>query len=106
MKLLKLKSQQAFSEVFAKGAKRVHTCFVLYRLDVAGADSVHIGVIASKKQFKRAVDRNFAKRRLRALARDYCLQSGLASGVHIIMVARSRILHADFHSLQRDLKKQ
>lgn len=63
----KLKSRKKIDELFLQGKRFVQLPVrVTYRFSAAGEESiVQIGVTASKKNFKNAVDRNRIKRLLR-----------------------------------------
>ena len=68
----------------------------------AGPSASRLGVVASKRTFPRAVDRNRARRRLREAFR---LNRGrLAGPSDFVLLARRRILGATFPELERDLR--
>jgi ribonuclease P protein component len=63
-----------------------------------------VGFTASRKFSKRAVDRNRAKRRLRALAQSD-LPHQAAPGQAYVFIARRAILERPFAELRRDLRR-
>ena len=67
-----------------------------------GPSASRLGVVASKRTFPRAVDRNRARRRLREAFR---LNRGrLAGPSDFVLLARRRILGATSPELERDLR--
>ena len=81
--------------------------FVVRARPTKWPNNAQYGVRATKKTLKRAHDRNFAKRRLRALIREY---QGMLAGTHdYIFIARAAIIDVEFARLrelmQRALKK-
>ena len=66
----KLKSRKQIDSLFATGkAISVFPIRAVYRFEVSGEAGLRIGVSASKKYFKKAVDRNRIKRLLREVYR-------------------------------------
>ena len=63
----RLKSEKAISELFETGSSlSVHPIRLIYSLKSSpGSSPVQIGFTVPKKNFKRAVDRNLLKRRMR-----------------------------------------
>ena len=101
MQLVKLKSKKIFQEVFSKGEKIVKPSFVIYRLSNHSHSQVRYGVIASKKQLPTAVERNYARRLLRAILK--VLQ--VKEGYDLILIARKQVTEAGFSNLCEQLKK-
>ncbi len=62
-----------------------------------------VGVVASKRTFRRAVDRGRAKRRLREAFR--LGRRELPAGLDVVLVARHRILSGSFEDIQTELRK-
>lgn len=62
-----------------------------------------VGVVASKRSFHDAVDRNRARRRMREVFR--LSREGLRPGVELVLVARPRIRSMDFPALSEDFRK-
>ncbi|MGE0108590.1 MAG: ribonuclease P protein component [Bdellovibrionales bacterium] len=66
-------------------------------------ESCGYGLTASKKMVGCAVNRNRAKRRLRALMRDMLPRFSLA-GHNLVIIAKEDILSCDYEQLRRDLR--
>ena len=62
-----------------------------------------VGVVVSKRTFRRAVDRNRAKRLLREAFR--LTRPKLKEGVSVILVARANIAEKSCQDVMRDLRK-
>ncbi|MCE2993075.1 MAG: ribonuclease P protein component [Candidatus Jidaibacter sp.] len=102
VKVNTVKNAKVFSNVLKKGCKVVCPFFVLYYLEkIEISSGSSLGVIASKKIFKKATSRNKAKRLLREVART----SLTRENVDIVMVARNKILHSDFAQMQDEFSK-
>lgn len=67
----------------------------------AGPSASRLGVVASKRTFPHAVDRNRARRRLREAFR--LNRSRMDGPADVVLLARRRILRASFPELERDL---
>ena len=90
-----MKQTADFQRIY-KSAKRWHkNSFVLFYL---GAKDSLVGYTASKK-VGNAVERNFSKRRLRALFRE---NLNLLKSGKFILVAKRKILEENFAILKKD----
>ena len=85
-KIKSIKQNSRFQRLYKKGESFVCPCFVCY-LRKNTRDEVFLGLTVSKKIGK-AVERNRAKRVLRAAARD-AVKCGL-SGCEMLLVARGK----------------
>ena len=90
-----------FRRVYGEGRRiegRFMTVFIL-----PGAAGFHrLGVTASKKAIGGAVERNRAKRRLRALANERLPQGGRA-GTDYVLIGRQATIKRPFDLLRQDL---
>ncbi len=103
----RLKKRADFVRLTHKGAYRVKPAFSMQYLP-NNAAMVRVGFTASKKLSKRAVDRNRAKRRLRAAA-DYWLrlhpEVQVPQGLDICFIARPAIFTTPWADLLQDIQK-
>ena len=90
----------AFREAFDQSEGRRARTFVLWVRRAPDA-SRRLGVVASKRTFRHAVDRNRARRLLRESFRLH--RHLLADGVDLVLVARHRILEGGRTEVDRDL---
>ncbi len=97
-------SQKDFNEIFTGKNKRFHGQYItlVYRKYIGDERRVRLGVVSPKRVFKRAVDRNRAKRLLRESFR--MLQHNLEAGDYIL-ISRSYILRAKSQDVLADFKK-
>ncbi len=111
-----VKSSAHIDRILKKGVKVYGNAFVLFYLP-APIDGIEFAAIAGKRVFKRAVDRNFAKRRIRELMgatyRDLngsLRKLGSASkapedlGVQIILMAKKPIQTSKYCDLLAEVK--
>jgi len=98
----KLRLSREFSEAFDGGVSHVGRYMVMWLRQAEDA-SLRLGVIASKRTFRRSVDRTRAKRLIRESYRLNRYQ--LHGAVDVVIVARKRVLEASFKDIQRDLLK-
>ncbi len=86
----RLKSEKSISELFESGySLTIHPIRLIYRLkNPTTSVPVKIGFVVPKKNFKRAVDRNLLKRRMREAYRlnKSILQSETSTGFEIMLV--------------------
>lgn len=85
----RLRKTDDFARVFDGSDRFVGRYFVMLSRP-GGSASTRMGVVASKRTFRRAVDRARAKRLLRESFR--LLRPGLHTGFDIILIARHAIL--------------
>ncbi|MEB3702064.1 Ribonuclease P protein component [Candidatus Bealeia paramacronuclearis] len=97
-----LKQRRDFLKVSASSFKYIAPGFILQALPHRGSPS-RFGLTASKK-VGGAVDRNFAKRRIRVLVQRY-LRSQPLSETYYVIVARPAILKLKFADLEADFQK-
>ena len=105
-----LKKRSAFLAVAAHRKRWVTTAFVVQAApQVSGGEgepacAIGLGLTTSKKMVgKKAVDRNRARRRLRALAHEILPLSAQA-GYDYVLLAREEALTLDYERLKRDLR--
>jgi len=66
-------------------------------------DSGQYGIRATKKTLRRAHDRNFAKRRIRALVREF--DASMSATHDYIFIIREPITTGDFADIRRAMEK-
>ena len=96
----RVQASRQFAEAFEQSRGSAGRFMVIWprRGDDAAA---RIGAVASKRTFRRAVDRNRARRLLREAFRLH--RDRLSGAFDYVIVARRRILEADPAGLERDL---
>lgn len=103
MQYERLKKRRDFLNVSKKGEQVVTPYFILQRMQrqdtVSETACVRIGITASKK-IGNAVERNRAKRRLRALAQHIETKGSY----DYVFIARKAVLTGPYESLVRELK--
>ncbi len=99
-KALRLLKSAEFRQAFDGGPQWPSRTLVLWVRREADARG-RVGVVASKRTFRRAVDRNRARRLLREAFRRH--RHGLRSDVDLVLLARRRILEARAADVERDL---
>lgn len=97
-----LKQRRDFLKVSASSFKYVTPAFILQARAFSRNTSKY-GLTASKK-VGGAVERNFAKRRLRVLIREILAQQSLPETYYVI-IARPEILRINFAQLKSDFQK-
>ena len=93
-----------YKRVFDGGKSIAGRGLVVWYLmpDAPGGDA-RVGVVASKRSFHDAVDRNRARRRMREVFR--LSRVALVPGAEIVLVARPRIRSMDFPALADDFRR-
>lgn len=89
-----------FREAFAQKRSFVGRFMVLWLREGAGA-ALRLGVVTSKKVSTRAVDRNRARRILRALFREH--RDEFSGEVDVVIIARRAILSAAHGEIEAEL---
>lgn len=97
-KIISFKRNSDFQRLYRRGNSVVKPTMVVYCAKGRG-DTLRLGITATKK-IGGAVSRNRAKRRIRELFR--IKQDELALGHDICIVARSRILTAEYDKVCAD----
>lgn len=98
-----LKKRSEFIRAARIGKRYSTPCFFVQAYRRTSEGTCRYGITASRKVGP-AVDRNRAKRRLRALIKPILLSDGQA-GIDYVFIARKEILKKDFSLLVQDLKK-
>ena len=88
-----------FREAFAQKRSFVGRYMVLWLREGEGA-SLRLGVVTSKKVSNRAVDRNRARRILRALFREH--RDQLGGEFDVLIIARRNILNASHADIEKE----
>ena len=103
MNVQRLKRRSDFVLLTKRGHRQVAPAFVLQTL-ATNQPTIRIGFTASKK-IGNAVERNRAKRRLRALVDDVLAKNPTAQGpiLDMVLVARFRVLDYTYDKLKQDL---
>lgn len=97
----RLRDARAFRNIYSSGRHYVAGTMVLWVF--CTKDKGHkVGVVASRRAFRRAVDRNRAKRRLRECIR--CAFPEIKEGCNLILIARRAMLDAATVELEKDLR--
>lgn len=103
-----IKSSETFSELFSKiPAKQMFSRdFLLLRFKYASSNqsNAKIGIVVGKRSFKRAVDRNLLKRRIRAsIFQNQHLISGLPP-VEFLIIYKGKNIKS-FHDIDTTISK-
>jgi ribonuclease P protein component len=101
--LERLKKRSEFLAVSKTGKKWVTPAFIIQIYERATCGPFRYGITASRK-VGGAVDRNRAKRRLRALIKEF-LPPLAHPGVDYVFIARQEILKRDFAVMKEELKR-
>ena len=96
----RITKSKVFQIAFKKGFPQVGNLMVL-RLVYIEEARLRLGVIASKRTFRRAVDRNQAKRKMREAYRQNRMR--FKKGVDVILVARGKLLQAEAKDIEHEL---
>ncbi len=101
----KMKKRKEFVRLAAVGEKVVTKSFVMQYAEREDTE-VRVGYTASKK-VGGAVQRNKAKRRMRALVGEHIrlnAESGMSRGYDIVFIARYSMVDRDFSKIQKDFQ--
>lgn len=106
----RLKSRKQIDELFAKGkSMAVFPVRVIYQFSPSDAGTLLVGVSASKRHFKKAVDRNRLKRLLREayrLQKEELVQQVKSSkkAVNVFFIYTDKTI-ADFETIKATMNK-
>ncbi len=98
----RLRRVRDFQRVY-DGRRSIAGKFIVIWIAPGEGDAARLGVVASKRTFRRAVDRNRAKRLLREAFRLEFYRLG--AKVDLVMVARRRILEGDGYAVRAEFLK-
>ncbi len=102
-KIGRLKKRADFLLMNTKGKRWVTPAFAVQVLEKESETPYLVGFTATKKFSKRAVDRNRAKRRLRALVEENLSQLA-KEGYAYVFIARDECLNVSFEQMKQDLR--
>jgi len=91
-----------FQRVFEQGRSIAGKTMVIW-IGAGTGNGVRMGVVASKRTFRRAVDRNRAKRLIREAFRQE--RDGLSGSADLVIIARQRILDAGAVAAREEFRK-
>ena len=98
----RIRDAAVFKAAFDEAHPQVGRFMVLRVLRQAGRES-RLGIIVSRRTFRRAVDRNRARRLLREAFR---LEQGTwGAGMALIVIGRQAILGAPLEQVRRELRR-
>jgi len=89
-----------FQKVFANKTNTVGRLMVVWMLKRPQGSGIRLGVVASKRTFRRAVDRNRAKRLLREAFR--LNQNRITADADLVIIARRPILRSKCADVERE----
>jgi ribonuclease P protein component len=95
----RLSKQKDFDNVFRKGKRFAGSCMVMW-VASASHNITRVGVIASKKIFRKAVERSRVRRVLREIFRLNLPE--MKSGVDIVLFPRQQILQKKYREIEAD----
>lgn len=98
----RLKRKKDFKKVFQKG-KSVKGNFLLLKKTENELGVSRFGFIVSSKVFKKAVERNKLKRRLRHIVREFLPE--IKEGVDGVFVALSSVKGKNFEEIKKEVEK-
>ena len=99
-KEIRIKKNEEISDIISKKKNYNSRYFYAYWLE--NNSSTRVAVVASKKIFPKAIDRNHAKRILREAFRP-CLKENLP--IDIIFISKKDLLTADFATLSMHMQE-
>jgi ribonuclease P protein component len=109
MRIKIIKSSDKINEILKKGTKINSGSFVLFYLPLPAEEgALQFAAIAGKRTFKRAVDRNFVKRRIRHLVRESLNSKDLKINnysMQILVLAKHRFAALKFSSLVEEFER-
>ncbi|HAD79280.1 MAG TPA: ribonuclease P protein component [Flavobacteriaceae bacterium] len=102
----KLKSREAFDELFSDGKTFVsHPIRFVYKIKPKADYNIRVGVSVGKKKFKHAVDRNLLKRRAKEAYRlnKLLLEPNENYSIDLVMIYTST-KHQPFEVIEQSVK--
>lgn len=99
----RLTKKKDFLRLATKGRSAFGPYATMRVVELARGGEGKVGFIISTKIFKRAVDRNRTKRRLREVVR--ALLPTIPPGVNLLFIAKPEAKDADFQKLTEEIKR-
>lgn len=96
----RLIESEAFRKAFEEGRPQVGNLMVL-RLAQVEQGGLRLGVVTSRRTFRRAVDRNRARRKMREAYRRNRVR--FKPGADVVLVGRRKLLKASAQEVEREL---
>lgn len=100
---VRLTRSRDFKHVFEGRYRIAGTTMVIWIRATEQGEGIRAGVVASKRTFRRAVDRNRAKRLLREAFRRE--RPHLVGSANMVLVARRHIVDTDSKTVRQEFKK-
>ncbi len=97
----RITDSSAFARVMRKGRRLTGSYAVMWSVPGGAPGGARLGVVAAKRVFRRAVDRNRAKRLLREAFR--LNRAALRGDVDVVLMARAAILGVGRAAVECDL---
>lgn len=101
--LERLKKRSEFVKVSQAGEKQITPAFIIQACHRGDTGPIRYGITASRK-VGNAVERNRAKRRLRALSWQILPKNGFP-GTDYVLIARKEVLKRDFADMLKELER-
>lgn len=101
-KARRLTKKRDFMKLATQG-RPVYGAFAVLRIRKNAGHTSHVAFITSTKAMKLAVDRNRAKRRMRALLRE--MWAEVPAGLHLLFVLKPEVAKAEYGALREEVKR-
>ena len=102
-----LRTSADFAQLSKGGIRhnaRFFSVVVYKRPEPSPFNTLRLGIVASKRSYKLAVDRNRAKRRIRSMIQKFSIDYNL-SGFDILVIARRGFVECEYSKLDHAMRK-